>query len=128
MEITKENITSADLDFLNFIQENYKQMYGYEIYHFAETINRLLRDELYKISLFTEMDGLKSYYTKEHSEGYLKLIFEKIAQGCEEEITSIYIDVVMSRIEDISRLLNGMSRYFLEQQVAEDLQHQMTKV
>lgn len=122
MEITKQNITDADLDFLNFLRDRFEIAYGWEICHCSETISRLLREEFYKTSLLNEMDEFKMYHLNSDTEEkmkdyYLKAIFEKIDIGSESELCSDYINNVSYHVETVNELINGLSRYFLEKKV-----------
>ncbi|ASV77947.1 hypothetical protein M2T70_04810 [Elizabethkingia anophelis] len=118
MEITRQNITDADLDFLNIIKNSVGCTHGWEIYKCTETITTLLREELFKTALFNEMYDFKKGYLEEGKEVHLDVIFDKIDSGAEAELSSNYINHIMYNCEVINELLNNISRYLLEKKYA----------
>lgn len=118
-EITRENITETDLEFLNEIVDQFEATHGTEISELSKIINELMRESFTFQQAFIELNEHVQEYKKDTTlkEFRFDEVFRIIDYNSNGELVSSYLNDTIWKVQETSNIIDIMSKYFLEKQL-----------
>lgn len=118
-EITRENITETDLEFLNEIVDKFEATHGPEISELSKIINELMRESFTFQQAFIELNEHVQEYKKDTTlkEFRFDEVFRIIDSNSNGELVSSYLNDTIWKVQETSNIIDIMSKYFLEKQL-----------